>query len=83
MTEHVHEWEVIFCADNSFRRVRCAITNCFEQMSDAEIECRLNATERLSAGDAREIAMCVSKACVPQCECSHNLQAYANILEGK
>ena len=41
MTEQCkHQWEIN--PDNSFRRVRCAIKNCFEQMGDAEIESRLN-----------------------------------------
>ena len=43
MTDHVHEWELLFKLD-SFRRVRCK--HCSEQMLDYDIERRLNATER-------------------------------------
>ena len=46
MTEHVHEWELVFKPD-SFRRVRCKY--CPEQMLDFEIEQRLNEYETLKA----------------------------------
>ena len=76
-----HKWELQ--GDEYEHAYVCRVCGEVMGSNDPAIAMALNATERLSTGDAREIAMCVSKACVPQCECSHNLQAYADILEGK
>ena len=79
MTEHVHEWEIIFNPDHSFRRVVCKTINCFEEMSDAEHEARLNATERLSA--RRVHGILEDKKLYSQDVLA--LHEYADILEGK
>ncbi len=75
MTEHVHEWELIFKPD-SFRRVRCK--HCPEQMLDYDIERRLNATDRLSAEDVREACILGWVKGIRD-----KMQAYADTLEGK
>ena len=86
MAEHVHEWQLTFKPD-SFRRVRCK--HCPEQMLDYDIERRLNATERLSAEDARETEKEIRGAS-PASDLfprwkrrSDALKAYADTLEGK
>ncbi len=80
MTEYVHEWELIFKLD-SFRRVRCK--HCPEQMLDYDIERRLNATERLSAEDARTMAFVSEHDELISSSGIRRLRAYADILEGK
>ena len=83
MTEHVHEWRwqdngegyYWFFCDNG--------PDCNAELDTEEAEARLNATERLSAEDAKE-----AERFVPSWEVKHNqikdaLKDYANILEGK
>ena len=75
MTEHVCEWEVVWREDGRpewMSKKRDAV------LSPNEITARLNATERLSAEDARgAIPQQINK------RMADALQAYADILEGK
>ena len=74
MTEHVHEWECRYLGIVP----RCKVDGCGIYMHYDELERRLNATERLSAEDARRI----SNRKLPVSE-HEELQAYADILEEK
>ena len=79
MTEHVHEWAIIGKWANCVAQWNCAAS-----LSPEEIERRINATERLSAGDARIVGIEIEQG-------TYDLRglkadgflAYADILEGK
>ena len=75
MTEHVHDLKVMLSIS---KNIYAVCPQCDECMDKEEIETRLNATERLSAEDARRI----SNRKLPVSE-HEELQAYADILEGK
>jgi hypothetical protein len=86
MTEHVkecrhpdgHEWRVTFkSSDNLYG----ACTRCPALLPIAEAERRFNATERLSAKEAKEIAFYLPVTIWKQTK--KRLRAYADILEGK
>ena len=76
MTEHVHKWEL--CGDEYEHGYVCY--GCTEVMGsdDPQIARCLNATERLSAEDARELANTAG-----YWEGGAALRAYANIMEDK
>jgi len=82
-TKHVHEWIPRALDWDHIDGVCCNVPGCGAQMDNEEMNARLNATERLSAEDAKE-----AERFVPSWEVKHNqikdaLKAYANILEGK
>ena len=77
MTDHVHEWG----ADVGDGIVAlCKDPTCHESLDWDEIDRRLNATERLSAEDAIEIAK--SRGDIFDDE-ADTLEAYAAALEGE
>ena len=89
MNEHVkecrhpdgHEWRVTFkSSDNLYG----ACTRCPALLPIAEAERRFNATERLSALQAKElIVFAMGSTRIAQPELADAIQAYADILEGK
>ena len=90
MNEHVHEWQISAGWFNEpcavYKAFCIAYEDCKAVLHPAEINRRLNATERLSADFATGLAeWCESMAMEPQGEngCGNILRAYANILEGK
>ncbi len=76
MTEHVHEWH------GSPFSTRFACLYCSEVLTLDQVAIRLNATERLSAEDARTQARHseTSQGNTPQIQA---LKAYADMREGK
>jgi len=74
MTEHVHEWNIIFDIVNECK----VVCYCQEEISQTEAEARLNATERLSVKNARYFAKETRMIAL-----RHYLNGYADILEGK
>ena len=73
MDEHVHEWVL-------YKGVG-ATCKCAKTLNNQEIESRLNATERLSAEDARN---CLGKLRgTVQKTSAEALRAYADTLERK
>ena len=74
MNEHVH---ILVFTDE--RDVICADLGCDFRLSWVEANRRINATERLSAVDAREISGCIYDEWNSDEE---RLLAYADILEG-
>ena len=76
--KHTHEWELIFNPRNSFRRAVCK--HCSKQMSDSEIERRLNGAERLSVRNALFVQTLIPEQFMEQILA---LRAYAHALEGK
>ena len=90
MTEHVHEWKLTVghsnckaCHYSSIEGVACCEI-CNESIGPTEIERRLNATERLSAEDARQGTEFLSRVRNSRGYGFANaLRAYADILEGK
>jgi hypothetical protein len=74
MSEHVHEWHVQARVPRSR-----AICECGETRDYAWIDVRLNATERLSAGDAATLADAFGRP-APEWEAG---MAYAAALEGE
>ena len=75
MTEHVHEW-IPEVYGQGFIGASC---ECEEVLTEAEVGLRLNATERLSAEDART----VSRGWRPEERLNVVLRAYADTLEEK
>ena len=85
MTKHVCEWLIGWEPEIGEILARCErISVCDASMGLDEIEARLNATERLSAADAREAARLITSPIGAERFSEANaLDAYANILEGK
>ena len=81
MTEHVHEWEI--CGDEYEHAYVCY--GCTEVMGsdDPDIARALNATERLSAEDARRGANRIDLSGHSDLDVMVRLRAYADTLEGK
>ena len=75
--KHVHEWTI------SIGGVFCVNMDCQEEMSFDEAEARLDATERLSAEDARHIIEFWDNSTSMRTVADKNLRTYADILEGK
>ena len=75
MTEHVCKWEF---RGNGDIEIMCNHKNCWETLSFDQAEARLNATERLSANDARYYGELSGITLIRDA-----MQTYANILEGK
>lgn len=78
MNEHEHEWGVGLHPKFLHAVVRCKHEGCAAWLTIDQANARLNATERLSAEDAKRalsrwLPADVSKA----------IRAYADILEGK
>ena len=80
MTEHVHEWELKAYLYVGVPVFGCAIKNCNAVLPVKQAEARLNATETLSAEDARYQA--TEHDCMDN-KFRSDLLAYADILEGK
>jgi len=79
MTEHVHEWKWLSGYSKEQKaHISGIMCLCGEQMSIKEAEARLNATERLSAKNARRARYGYQYTDVDEA-----LTAYADILEGK
>jgi len=83
MTEHVHEWAR---GDDGFYPFICS--ECNRRMTKAEALTRINATERLSAEDARVAANDLQQSrqvneLLTDIETIVTLRAYTDILEGK
>ena len=76
MTEHTKEW-----ARTLGGTIRCAV--CGERMSQTEELRRINATERLTAEDARTATKSIHLTHQGRWKVHDALKAYANILEGK
>ena len=85
MTKHVCEWLIGWEPEIGEILARCErISVCDASMGPDEIEARLNATERLSAGRARGGTQFLSRIKnTPGNDFANALRAYANILEGK
>jgi len=84
MTEHVHEWGHLLVGFRSAPHIDKYICDCGADLGNKEVERRLNATERLSALQAKElIVFAMGSTRVSQPELADALQAYADILEGK
>ena len=80
MTEHVCKWKWDIVDNDAW--FYCS--GCKEPMGALEIEARLNATERLSAGVAETIKIFMQINSIEDYGYSYRcLCAYANILEGK
>ena len=77
MTECVHKWH-----GNPFSTVFVCY-GCPEILVLKQAEIRLNATERLSAKDARDIIGLWENSTSMRTDTYTHLLAYANILEGK
>ena len=77
MTEHVHEWRF---GEDEFGRLIfvCGEPDCDVVLKPEEAITRLNATERLSVEDAREISGTIYNEWNSDEE---RLLAYANVLE--
>jgi len=77
MTEHMHEWDInwrgkfVYCKNTS---------TCGAIMTFEEVNRRLNATERLSAGTALFVQTLIPEQFMEQILA---LRAYAHALEGK
>ena len=86
MSEHVHEWGFPELAPADIKNFAwCEIAGCIATLTIEEVVCRLNATERLSAEDARETADDVHGDWWPLEGTSpyeDALRAYAAALEG-
>ena len=90
MTKHVHEW-IFHIEDDGVWWFYC---KCGAILTREEAEARLNATERLSAEDARANILQI-ESCEFECQAGpielntgyirlrDDLQAYVDILEGK
>ena len=88
MTEHVHEWIPRALDWDHTDGVCCNVRGCGAQMDNEEMNARLNATERLSAEDARVAANDLQQSrqvneLLTDIETIVTLRAYADIREGK
>ena len=88
MTEHVCEWILDTYRDpDEPERLSigmfCFHKGCTEQRNRAEAEARINATERLSAEDARRGANRIDLSGHSDLDVMVRLRSYADILEGK
>lgn len=78
MVEHIHEWEAMALV-TTFPCVHYECSVCSKRISTPEVVHRLNATERLSAEDARTLADAYGRP-APEWESG---MAYASALEGE
>ena len=90
MTEHVHEWREIYeVLTPDGRRIKAWCVDykeCDGVLGEEEIMRRLNAASRLSAEDAREIAIETHSAWWPlegESPYEDGLRSYAAALEGE
>jgi hypothetical protein len=80
MTEHRHEYIVeVDTKEYDIVYAYCSVTGCTKVIYPEEIERRLNATEALSAEDAKSLAFLIRE---PNIDTSP-LEDYAAILEGQ
>ena len=87
-TEHVHEWIPRALDWDHIDGVCCNVPGCGAQMDNEEMNARLNATERLSAEDARVAANDLQQSrqvneLLTDIETIVTLRAYADIRDGK
>ena len=80
MTEHVHEWE-LWGEEMGF--YTCVDTRCPVVLDPKMVLARLNATERLSATDAKQAVIVMEDFLVPDAPLLKKMKSYADIREGK
>ena len=89
MSECEHEWEIGLISKGVQLEFvgECAVDGCNEVLSQKEVNCRLNATERLSAEDAREasrlLRLLKTQNVMVLASTRHAIKTYADILESK
>jgi hypothetical protein len=79
MTKHV--WHII-TGHSNLLYAHCLEPDCKKELNRKEIECRVNATERLSAEDARQAVIVMEDWLVVDAPLLVRMKAYADTREG-
>jgi len=87
MTKHVHEWKTIIDWDEKYYiEARCMVDGCDKTLDTEDVDARLNATSRLPAYAAEQIADGMELQ-FEEGQTGYfrlqQLRAYADIWEGK